>query len=351
MENDTIAKQTAGTAPMRRAQSVRRTSTIDTHWPKGYSEPMQLEGLARDIFTDEPQTPPRILAEDSVIILASPQREILEITSQPPRPQIEKLIGCRAGKQLRAAIHDALPDEVTQGTTLHLLHDDMAGASLVAFWAWSQWPDEVGPDKMGPDEMGPKEKEQAQKDKTENNYLRRRVVGICTGFAPGAPSLNEDGSAKIGMSSSAPATSLVNPQDPHGWHEMKEQTTLSARRARWVDIWRADEAGELAIEAGFQDSATRPDGGRQAVHEYRILAQVRADNFELTRLHIDPRILPYSSCLGAPAQANIMLGKPLSAFRMQVLEHLRGVKGCTHLNDMLRDLAEVPLLARQTGLA
>lgn len=342
MESDNIAKQTAGTAPMRRAQSVRRTSTIDTHWPEGYYEPMQLVGRARDIFNDEPQARPRVLAEDSVTILASAQREILEITSQPPRPQIEKLIGCRAGKQLRAAIHDALPDEVAQGTPLHLLLDDMAGASLVAFWAWSQWPDEKARIMA--------EQEAMQKDKTENNYLRRRVVGICTGFAPGAPSLNEDGSAKIGISSSAPVTSLINPQDPHGWHKMKEQTTLAARRARWIDIWHADEAGELAIEAGFQDSATRPDGGRQAVHEYRILAQVRADNFELTQLHIDPRILPYSSCLGAPAQANIMLGKPLSAFRMQVLEHLRGVKGCTHLNDMLRDLAEVPLLARHAAL-
>lgn len=347
MESDTIAKQTAGTAPVRRAQSVRRTSTIDTHWPKDYQggrdKPMQLVGIARDIFTDTPQTPPRLLAEDNVTILASAQREILAITSQPPRPQIEKLIGCRAGKQLRTAISDALPDEVAQGTPLHLLLDDMAGASLVAFWAWSQWPKEK-------ERLMAEQKDKAQKDKTEDNYLRRRVVGICTGFAPGAPSLNEDGSAKIGLSSSAPVASLINPQDPHGWHEIKEQTTLAARRARWIDIWRADEKDELAIEAGFQDSATRPDGGRQAVHEYRILAQVRADNFELTQLHIDPRILPYSSCLGAPAQANIMLGTPLTHFRSQVLEHLRGVKGCTHLNDMLRDLAEVPLLARQAKL-
>ncbi|MDD9797608.1 MAG: DUF2889 domain-containing protein [Alphaproteobacteria bacterium] len=347
MESDKIAKKTAGTAPVRRAQSVRRTSTIDTHWPEEYQEdyhkPMQLVGRARDIFTDKPQNTPRLLAEDKVTILASSQREILAITSQPPRPQIEKLIGCRAGKQLRAAISDALPDEAAQGTPLHLLLDDMAGASLVAFWAWSQWPDEKA-------RLMAEQKDKTQKDKTENNYLRRRVVGVCTGFAPGAPSLNEDGSAKIGMSSSAPATSLINPQDPHGWHEIKEQTTLAARRARWIDIWRADEKDELAIETGFQDSATRPDGGRQAVHEYRILAQVRADNFELTQLHIDPRILPYSSCLAAPRQANIMLGKPLSDFRSQVLTHLRGVKGCTHLNDMLRDLAEVPLLARQAGL-
>jgi hypothetical protein len=42
-----------------------------------------------------------------------------------------------------------------------------------------------------------------------------------------------------------------------------------------------------------------------------------------------------------------MLGTPLIELRAKVLETLPGIWGCTHLNDVLRSMAEVPQLAAQ----
>jgi hypothetical protein len=39
-----------------------------------------------------------------------------------------------------------------------------------------------------------------------------------------------------------------------------------------------------------------------------------------------------------------MVGRPLSDFRQSVLDRLKGTAGCTHLNDVLRSLADVPAL-------
>jgi hypothetical protein len=38
------------------------------------------------------------------------------------------------------------------------------------------------------------------------------------------------------------------------------------------------------------------------------------------------------------------VGTPLADLRHEVLDKLRRVDGCTHLNDVLRALAEVPVL-------
>jgi hypothetical protein len=52
----------------------------------------------------------------------------------------------------------------------------------------------------------------------------------------------------------------------------------------------------------------------------------------------------------AVANADRMVGTPLADLRTAVLEQLtratQGHDGCTHLNDVLRSLAEVPVLVR-----
>jgi hypothetical protein len=41
-----------------------------------------------------------------------------------------------------------------------------------------------------------------------------------------------------------------------------------------------------------------------------------------------------------------MVGQNVGEFRQAVLDTLAGTLGCTHLNDVLRALADVPTLAR-----
>ncbi len=60
-------------------------------------------------------------------------------------------------------------------------------------------------------------------------------------------------------------------------------------------------------------------------------------------------MLPYAECPGAAPNASWMAGTELRAMRTEVLERLRATDCCTHLNDGLRSLAEVPVLARATS--
>jgi hypothetical protein len=64
-----------------------------------------------------------------------------------------------------------------------------------------------------------------------------------------------------------------------------------------------------------------------------------------------PRVLPYDECPLAVRNVAALAGLPLSDARGTVLERLRGPLGCTHLNDMLRSLADVPGLARHLPAA
>ena len=58
-----------------------------------------------------------------------------------------------------------------------------------------------------------------------------------------------------------------------------------------------------------------------------------------------PRVLPYAECPGAAPNASWMSGTELRTMRTEVLARLQKTDCCTHLNDGLRSLAEVPVLA------
>jgi Protein of unknown function (DUF2889) len=60
---------------------------------------------------------------------------------------------------------------------------------------------------------------------------------------------------------------------------------------------------------------------------------------------VEPRVLPYRECPNAAPNATRMIGQRLADFRQSVITTLPNTLGCTHLNDVLRSLAEVPQLA------
>ncbi len=281
-------RQTAGVAPPRAPGSVRRTSTIDVAWPDGPWGDMLFTARARDIVTPRAGGAPLTRAEDSFVATIDRTRTITDIGITPERPAQAQLIGQRGGGHLRRALEEIMPDEKHGGTPLHLILDDISGASLVAGWAWSQWTDDW---LHAPD---------GSFDEANFAQEMEKRTGICVGFAPGGSVLKLGANRR--PSGGAPTPDLRNPADPEGWHAYAEQTGVGMRRARRIDVTRAEQG--IVIEAAFQDSGTRPDGGRAALHEGERLADLRA----------------------------------------LVLERLRGTAGCTHLNDALRALAEVPQL-------
>ena len=324
-----FARQSAGPAPLRRPGSIRRTTSIDSDWPDGFGQPWVMTGRARDLLT--PLTGDAVeLAMADCRIRTSPMREIMEISATPDHPRLEELVGVRAGGASRQALAATLGH--VHGTPIFQLLDDFAGASLVAGWNWSRWTDDW----------------QAQ---MESNSLKStagnkgRMVNICTGFTEGASSLSDDGSVDHAHQSSTEVGPLVNPDDPAGWHEMPEQQGRPmARRARRIDIWRAE--GVIKVDAGFQDSGPNPQGSRTAIHEYRVYAEIDESTTKLLSLQALPLILPFRECPGASIKAARMVGEPVGEFRQAVLDTLTGTIGCTHLNDVLRAFADVPSLIR-----
>ena len=95
----------------------------------------------------------------------------------------------------------------------------------------------------------------------------------------------------------------------------------------------------------FQDTASRADGSRVAVHEYCLQATIDTVSGTLTRLDAEPHILPYPECPNAIANLDRLIGTPVKELRTTVLKRLARIEGCTHLNDAVRSLAEVPVLA------
>lgn len=118
------------------------------------------------------------------------------------------------------------------------------------------------------------------------------------------------------------------------------------RRARRMDVRRLDT--RIVIDAAFQDSATTPSGGRAVVHEYRLSATADAQSLRLLSVEAEPRVLPFVECPSATANLSRLLGTRLPELRDKVLAELRGTAGCTHLNDAVRALAEVPALAEHS---
>jgi hypothetical protein len=299
-----FARQSAGPSPLRRPGSIRRTTSIDSDWPDGLGQPWEMIGRARDLLTPVDGSEPRVLATGQFRIMASPIREILSIEASTDHPRLQEMVGVRAGGASRVALADKLGD--LAGTPLFQLLDDYAGASLVAGWIWSQWSD----DWMA------RSREAGTRSTAGKGG---KMLNVCTGFAEGASSLHEDGSSNTVDQSYSEVGPLENPDDAIGWHPMPFQQGPQKRRSRRIDLWREDGLTKIEVDEA---------------------------SGKLVALQVLPMILPFRECPGAAVKATRMIGQNVAAFRGAVLETLPSTLGCTHLNDVLRALSDVPALAR-----
>jgi len=311
--------------PVRRPGSVRRTSTVLMFWPDGLGTDLHLKGRARDLLTPE-RGEPVVVSHSDLYAVTGRERDIRRIEADPAPAGLERLVGSRAGANLRSSIAQELPDEVSHGTPLYLLLDDLAGSTLISGFAFLRWADHV-----------PMIKNRVA------NAPRRIMRDICSGFRDGASSLLSDGSISGLRQNTAHPGPLADPADPLSWHELDEPPQIAMRRARRIDVW--DEDGVLGIDAMFRDSCWDPDGAEVVVHEYQITGRAESASGTLLSVEALPRVLPYVECPGAAPNASWMAGTDLRAMRTEVLQRLRATDCCTHLNDALRSLAEVPVLA------
>jgi hypothetical protein len=236
----------------------------------------------------------------------------------------------RGGNHLRLFIKETMPELIAAGEPIYLPLDDISGTSLVSAFAWSQWHDNW--QERLRERIGSEDFEQ----------LLAQRVNVCWGLQAGNTGVSGH---EHGHIAEADAGDVRNPADPQGWHELPESDGPGFRRARRIDVTRDDAAGVIRINAAFQDSAKRKTKGRVAIHEYDLDATVDLASGKLLTLTPHPRILPFGECPGAVHNTQRLIGRQIGEIRDAVLEQLRGPQGCTHLNDALRALAEVPKLA------
>lgn len=307
------------------------------HWPDGRGTQLRLDGRARDLVTPR-DGDPYVVAEDSMTVGVSSTRVIEDIAVTPVRSDAALLVGAKAGGGLRRAIDDALPAERDGGSLLYLLLDDMAGSSLIAGFAWSQGADALRPPTP------PTPEQAAAMAALAAQYEPRSMEGICSGFRPGSSALTPDGFVNREQRHNvAVVPPLADAHDPVGWHELDPPPEVAMRRARRIDVWQTGQ--EIVVDAMFRDSCWRPDGVEVAVHEYHLDASVAIGTGLVTSIVAEPRVLPYPECPAAAPNAAWLVGASARELRREVLARIQGISCCTHLNDALRSLAEVPVLA------
>lgn len=323
-------RSTANPAPVRPANSVRRTSSIDVSWPDGVEGDRLFVGRVRDFATPASGGAGTVLDEAEMRAHLTLDKTIRSITATPAPAELPQLVGRRAGGHLRLFMREIMPELLEEGAPLYLVLDDLSGTALVSAFAWSQWFDDWAARMQ--EAMTPEER--------ENHMISR--VNVCWGLKEGNSGLRPEGPPR--NVADADAGELRNPADPMGWHEFFDAEGPGFRRARRIDVTR-DPSGVLRIDAAFQDSAKRKNGGRVAIHEYNLAVTADPETLEILSLVPEARILPFSECPGAVHNAQRLIGSRLPDIRDNVLTQLRGPEGCTHLNDALRALAEVPKLA------
>ncbi|MDO8731118.1 MAG: DUF2889 domain-containing protein [Actinomycetota bacterium] len=257
----------------------------------------------------------------SVTANISPERFYVALSSIPDRPALQQLVGARGAAGSRTRMGQLIPEEKEQGTALYLLMDDVPAAALISGQMRYEW---IAPE-----------------DRPVFKGSLSMMEDICIGHAAGSSHHSPD-EGVIAIQQTRPVPPLRDPMDPLAWHEhAPDERGPSMRRARRIDVWLED--GQIQVDAFFQDSGINPDGVRFAVHEYTMQATADMDGV-LTSVKAEPRVLPFDTCPAAVLNVSPMVGTELPAFRSTVLKTLPGVLGCTHLNDMLRSLAEVPML-------
>lgn len=321
-----LASDPIGETPLRRPHSVRRTMSIEVSWPDGLDGASFYTGLARDAVTLDPDVAPQEIATGRVHARTQ-EGTLLDLDVEPGLEGVDKVLSKGVGGELRKGFNALAPSDRARGTLRHLLVDDLTGVSIVSRWAPTYWKEASG---EPPDPL-----------------TKPVMAGRCIAFRPGSTALLPDG-RRTGSSNSCPIPPIENAADEGGWHKFSEQEGRFFRRARRIDAWR--DGDRMMIESHFQDSASRYDGnGRVGIHEYLVRMETDAAGV-IASIEILPGILPFSPCLDAPGKAMALRGTRMAELRRTVPERYKGIEGCTHLNDVFRSLADVPVLLELSDL-
>jgi hypothetical protein len=294
---------------------------------EGSLDPVYLNGRARDLWTAADGTVTELGSATLAATIELIARVVRHVEVTPAVAAMSRLTGAPAMSGFRAAADQVAP-ELRQARDLrYTLLDDVPVATLISGHALS------ASNLLG--------------DVAKSGYLP--VADQCAGFASGGLLLTsfEAGDPVIVTGPEAP--DLDHGADPLAWHQVAALPRHAMRRRRRIDV-REESAGRVGIDAMFRDTYVRSDGVETIIHEYTLTAVVDADTGIIVDSRATPRVLPWQECPGAVASAQRITGMTLRELHFRVRRELAGTSTCTHLNDLLRSVADAEaLIARVRG--
>ncbi|HEY2331710.1 MAG TPA: DUF2889 domain-containing protein [Acidimicrobiales bacterium] len=326
-------------SPARRPGSIRRTTSIDMLFPDGMTGGLTLQGRGRDLVTGPGGETEVVDRAAITVVTEGPARTVASLTLEPPVAGLDALVGAPVVAGFRKVLAQRLAEVLDRGGVDALLLDDLTGAGIVSGSATGRAAIELGIQWPPPPPEG--------EDGSGLPPGRRVRIGgpgpaVCIGHIPGGVMAQRTAEGRPLLGQGPPAPLLTLADDPLAWHDEPPLPPRSMRRKRRIDIWRQD--GQVWLDSHFRDSHVEADGVETAVHEYEISAELSGDGLVVQHVEVRPRSLPGPECPGAAASAQRIVGEPISILRDLVRTQLRGETTCTHLNDQLRSLADVPVL-------
>jgi hypothetical protein len=319
-----VHEPTTGNPP-RRPRSARRTTSIDMTRDEGSLDPVYLNGRARDLWTAADGTVTEFGSATLSATIELIARVVRHIEVTPPVAATSRLAGAAAMSGFRAAADKAAP-ELRQARDLrYTLLDDVPVATLISGHALS------ASNLLG--------------DVAKSGYLP--VADQCAGFATGGLLLTsfEAGDPVIVTGPEAPDLDHADdPGDPWAWHDLAALPRHAMRRRRRIDVYQSESPSRVGIDAMFRDTYVRSDGVETIIHEYTWAAVADADTGVIIDSRATPRVLPWQECPGAVASAERITGITLQDLHFRVRQELSGTSTCTHLNDLLRSVADAEAL-------
>jgi hypothetical protein len=309
--------------PARPAPSARRTTSIDVAWPDlevGHVEVVVRGQDLRTSVDSEVMVADRL---DVTIVAELASGRIVQVDGGPASLP-DQLLGASVRKGLSRHLASVDPDGATSRTLAFSALDDLPGAFLVSGYSML---------RAGLLEGDP---ELAKKRAAKQG-------DICIGWATGGPvhvALAEQGRTAVPFGPEAPA---IEDGEAMGWHPLAPMPRGAVRRRRQLDVWPSGDDGGLEVQSHFRDSYAG-DEPEMVMHEYVVEATLDADR-QVTSVQVDPRVLPWESCPGATASANVVVGAELAELEALARTQTSGPSGCTHLTSTLRGLADVQSLA------
>lgn len=303
------------TTPPRRPGSARRTSHIDIQFLPGGG--LLLSGAARDLVTPPSGGDAAVAAAADVTARLDRRHSLAELRTSPPDERVDALVGLTVGRGFRGAVDRALSADGDADLLLYLLLDDLPVAALISGYALLYRGDEA---------MQDLDASQVKAD-------------ICSGWRSDGTmivSLRSRGHIPVPMGPAA--NDLVPADDPMAWHDIPPLPMGAMRRRRLVDV---TAGAPHVVYAMFRDTHVDPDGTETVLHEYSLTATLDPASLALDGCEARPQVLPWTECPLAAASATGLDGHAVDDLRELVGRQFKGTTTCTHLNDLLRSLADL----------